>query len=234
MKAGLAAALVACQQSPGVVVAAVADEEYASQGIQDVLPYVQADAAIVCEPTELAVGTAHKGFVWSEIEIHGKAAHGSRPHLGVDAILGAGPILVALADMDRALRDRTHPLLGSGNLHGSLITGGTEEPTIPHRCVVTVERRILPDESVADVEEQLAALLRVSDLDVSARTTLARLAMETPVDSPIVEVLRTAAKEVTGTLPPIVGASYWADSAFISAAGIPSVLYGPGGEGAHA
>lgn len=236
MKAGLAAALIACAQSSGdVTVAAVADEEYASEGIQEVLPYVQADAAIVCEPTELAVGTAHKGFVWSEIEIHGKAAHGSRPHLGVDAILGAGPILVALADLDRELRNRTHPLLGSGNLHGSLITGGTEEPTIPDRCVVTVERRILPDETVAEVEEQLAALLRrVSDLDVDTRTTLARLAMETPADSPIVEVLRTAAKEVTGTLPSVVGASYWADSAFIAAAGIPSVLYGPGGEGAHA
>src|SRR4051812_35586895 len=125
MKAGLAAALIACQQSTGdVTVAAVADEEYASEGIQEVLPYVQADAAIVCEPTELAVGTAHKGFVWSEIEILGRAAHGSRPHLGVDAILGAGPVLVALAGLDRELRGRTHPLLGSGNVHGSLITGG--------------------------------------------------------------------------------------------------------------
>jgi acetylornithine deacetylase len=106
MKAGLAAALIACREAdranlPGeVVVAAVADEEHSSTGVQEVLKHVTADAAIVCEPTELTVATAHKGFVWVEIEVVGKAAHGSRPHLGVDAILKTGPILVALEQLN--------------------------------------------------------------------------------------------------------------------------------------
>jgi acetylornithine deacetylase len=153
MKAGVAAALVACRDAGAaglageIVVAAVADEEYASLGIQQVLRHLAGtpiDAAIVGEPTELAIGTAHRGFVWTEVTVTGVAAHGSRPHLGVDAILKAGPVLVAFADLDRDLAERPHPFLGAGNLHGSLIHGGTEESTIPDRCVLTVERRTLP------------------------------------------------------------------------------------------
>src|SRR5205823_12752103 len=101
MKAGVAAALIAARDAVplglagDVVVAAVADEEHASLGIQEVLRAFRPDAAIVTEPTELAVVVAHKGFVWAEIEVKGRAAHGSRPHLGVDAIVKAGPILSA-------------------------------------------------------------------------------------------------------------------------------------------
>ncbi|MBP2330284.1 acetylornithine deacetylase [Kibdelosporangium banguiense] len=238
MKAGLAAALIACRDSNGlageVIVAAVSDEEHSSVGIQETLPHLQADAAIVCEPTELTIAVAHKGFAWTEIEVHGKAAHGSRPHLGVDAILKTGPILVALDKLDRSLRDRSHELLGSGSLHASLISGGREETTIPDRCVLTVERRTLPYETLADVEQDIADLLDSCmradpELKATSRTTQARDGMQTPQDAEIVKLLA----EVAGN-PEITGASYWADSAFISSAGIPTVLYGPGGEGAHA
>ena len=169
MKAGLAAALVACRDAAAagiageVVVAAVADEEHASIGVQEVLAHLAGttfDAAVVTEPTELAVGTGHRGFVWTEVTVTGVAAHGSRPHLGVDAILKAGPLLAAFADLDRELATRPHPFLGPGNLHGSLIAGGTEESTIPDRCVFTVERRTLPGETVATVEADVDALLQ--------------------------------------------------------------------------
>jgi len=245
MKAGLAAALIACREAARsgvageVVVAAVADEEHSSLGVQEVLRHVAADAAIVTEPTELAVATAHKGFVWVEIDVEGLAAHGSRPHLGVDAILRTGPILVALEALNVALRARPHPLLGPGTLHGSLISGGREASTIPDRCALTVERRTLPGETVADVEREIAELLedcRRADpqLKAVARTTLAREPFETPASAPIVEAVAAAAAEVLGRREPVAGVSYWADSAFISAAGIPTVLFGPDGEGAHA
>ncbi|MGI8780520.1 MAG: M20/M25/M40 family metallo-hydrolase, partial [Solirubrobacteraceae bacterium] len=109
MKAGVAAALVACREAAAlgltgdVVVAAVADEEYASLGVQEALAAVRADAAIVTEPTELDLIVAHRGFVWAEIEVSGRAAHGSRPHLGVDAIVKTGPVLTALGELDAAL-----------------------------------------------------------------------------------------------------------------------------------
>ena len=244
MKAGLAAALIACRDATRagidgeVIVAAVADEEFASLGVQEALTHLDLesiDAAVVTEPTERQVGTAHRGFVWTEVTVTGVAAHGSRPHLGADAILAAGHLLVAFDQLDQDLRGRPHPFLGPGNLHASLITGGIEESTIPDRCVFTVERRTLPGETLDRVEADVADLLnrcRPADprLTVTARTVLHRAPMETPPTAPIVEALLAAAGQGTRVSP----LSYWADSAFLSAAGIATVLYGPEGEGAHA
>jgi acetylornithine deacetylase/succinyl-diaminopimelate desuccinylase-like protein len=254
MKAGLAAALIAGRDAARagvrgeVMVAAVADEELASIGIQKVLAQLDAtgldgagldgaglDGAVVAEPTERQVGTAHRGFAWTEVTVTGVAAHGSRPHLGADAILATGPLLVAFARLDHCLRGRPHPFLGPGNLHASLISGGTEESTIPDRCRFTVERRTLPGETRQRVEADVAGLIernRPADprVTVSARTVLYRPAMETPATEPIVQALIGAAGPGTAVAP----MSYWADSAFLAAAGIPTVLYGPEGEGAHA
>jgi acetylornithine deacetylase len=248
MKAGLAAALIACRDAAeagidgAVIVAAVIDEEHASLGIQQVLHHLRdtrIDAAVVTEPTELAICTGHRGFVWTEITITGIAAHGSRPHLGVDAILKAGPVLTALAHLDRELAARPHPFLGPGNLHGSLISGGTEESTIPDRCTITVERRTLPGESLASVEADIESLMtrcREADPDLvlAARTTLARDPFETRGGQELLARLSQATELGTGQPASVVPGSYWADSAFIGAAGIPTVLYGPPGDGAHA
>jgi len=245
MKAGLASALLAARElaraglAGDVVVAAVADEEHASLGVQEVLGAVRADAAIVTEPTELELIVAHKGFVWAEIEVTGRAAHGSRPALGVDAIVQSGPILTALGALDAALGDRTHPLLGRGSVHASLIEGGAEMSSYPGRCVLGLERRTLPGETVADVEAEVEALIaagRAADpgLEAAQRTLLVREPFEVAQDAEIVAAVREAATAVLGGTPSLGGASYWADAAFIAAAGIPTVMFGPGGEGAHA
>lgn len=237
MKAGVAAALIAAREAAklglrgDVVVAAVADEEHASLGVQEALRHVQADAAVVTEPTEGQLAIAHKGFVWIEIEVTGRAAHGSRPHLGVDAIVKMGNVLQELEQLDRALADRTHPLLGRGSVHASLIEGGAELSSYPARCTLSLERRTLPGETGADVEVEVEALLtrcRAADpeLEVTQRTLLVREPFEIGEDAELVRLLAGAG--------PIAGASYWADSAFIAAAGIPTVLLGPAGEGAHA
>jgi len=236
MKSGVASALIACREAAklglagDVVVAAVADEEHASLGVQAALRHVSADAAIVTEPTELEIAIAHKGFIWAEIELTGRAAHGSRPHLGVDAIVKAGPVLTALGELDRSLGGREHPLLGRGSVHASVISGGVEMSSYPAECVIGIERRTLPGETAADVEAELEALLercRAADpeLVVEKRMGLVREPFEVDPDAEVVKAL--------GDREP-VGVSYWADSAFISAAGIPTVLYGASGEGAHA
>jgi acetylornithine deacetylase len=241
MKAGVAAALIACREASGlglagdVVVAAVADEEHASLGVQEALRAVHADAAIVTEPTELEVAVAHKGFVWAEIEVTGRSAHGSRPHLGIDAIVKAGPILTAIGELDRALEAREHPLVGRGSVHASVISGGVEMSSYPARCTIGLERRTIPGETATDVEAELDGLLarcRAGDeqLVVEKRMGLVREPFEVSQDEEIVAAVSAAA----GGTRPIGGASYWADSAFIAAAGIPTVLFGPGGEGAHA
>jgi acetylornithine deacetylase len=238
MKAGVAAALIAARDAArlglagDVVVAAVADEEHASFGVQEALRAVEADAAIVTEPTELEIAVAHKGFVWCEVEVAGQAAHGSRPHLGEDAIVKMGPVLTALGELDAALGERTHPLLGRGSVHASLIEGGAEMSSYPGRCVLGLERRTLPGETAADVERELAELLASCGRgDAQQRTLLVREPFEVDPAAEIVELARAA---VLPEPPRIGGASYWADAAFIAAAGIPTVMFGPGGEGAHA
>jgi acetylornithine deacetylase len=245
MKAGVAAALMAARDAAraglrgDVVVAAVADEEHASLGVQEALRAVKADAAIVTEPTELELVVAHKGFVWIEIEVTGVAAHGSRPHLGVDAIVKTGPVLTALGELDVTLGGRTHPLLGRGSVHASVIEGGVELSSYPARAVVGLERRTLPGETGAVVERQIEDLLdrcRAADPELQAqqRTLLVREPFEVDPDSELVHAVSTSAEEILGRPPKIAGASYWADAAFIAAAGIPTVMFGPSGEGAHA
>jgi acetylornithine deacetylase len=245
MKAGVAAAFVACRElareglAGDVVVAAVADEEHASLGVQEVLRATRADAAVVTEPTELEVVVAHKGFVWSRIEVAGRAAHGSRPHLGVDAIVRMGPVLIALGALDDALGDRTHPLLGRGSVHASRIEGGAELSSYPAACVLELERRTLPGETAAAVEAELATLVegcRAEDpaLEATWSTLLVREPFEVDPEAEVVGAVRAAATEILGAEPALGGASYWADAAFLAATGIPTVMFGPGGDGAHA
>lgn len=245
MKAGVAAALMAAREvsrlglAGDVVVASVADEEHASLGIQEVLRRVWADAAVVTEPTELELVVAHKGFVWSGVEVTGRSAHGSRPHLGVDAIVKMGAVLGELERLDRSLAEQTHPLLGRASVHASQIEGGVELSSYPAQCKLGLERRTLPGETGQQIEAELADLLercRRADpeFEASHRIALVREPFEIERDHDLVALLARAAGDVLGEPVRIGGASYWADSAFISAAGIPTAVFGPGGEGAHA
>jgi acetylornithine deacetylase len=246
MKGGLAAIMVAAaaakrQGLPGdVIVTAVADEEYASIGTESIVRRWRADAAIVTEPTQLQICVAHKGFIWLEVEAIGVAAHGSRPDLGVDAIAKMGHVLVGAERLDRALRAApTHPLLHSGSLHASLIRGGQEASSYPERCTLLLERRTIPGETQAIVEAQIQTLLdhtAAADPDFKAtlRTTFARLPFEVAADAPIVVELAGQARRLLGMEPNLVGETPWMDAAILSAAGIPTVVFGPAGAGAHA
>ncbi len=246
MKGGLAAIMFAAaaaknQQLRGdVILTAVSDEEYASIGTASIVKRWHADAAIVTEPTGLEICIAHKGFIWLEIETRGIAAHGSLPDLGVDAIVKMGKVLVGLEELDRSLRSApSHRLLGSGSLHASLISGGQELSSYPERCILSVERRTVPGETARDVESQVRQILdqlAASDAAFNAalKTTLLRPAFEVSQDEPIVQVVRRHAAAIPGQEPGIIGATAWMDSAILSAAGIPTVIFGPGGEGAHA
>lgn len=246
MKAGLASIMmagVAAKQRNlrgDVIVTAVADEEFASIGTSSVVKRWHADAAIVTEPTELQICTAHKGFVWLEVETLGVAAHGSRPDLGVDAIAKMGHILVELERLDRALQAaRSHRLLGGGSVHASLISGGQELSSYPDHCLLSIERRTIPGETLERVESQIRQVLNraaVSDpaFKASMRTTLVRESFEVYEDELIVKLVRQQANSILGSERTTIGQTGWMDSALLSAAGIPTVIFGPGGAGAHA
>jgi acetylornithine deacetylase len=237
MKGGLAAIMLAAARAVGadlrgdVIVTAVCDEEFASIGAEAVAAEVWADAAIVTEPTGLDVCVAHKGFLWLEVEAQGVAAHGSRPDLGVDAIAAMGGVLVGIERLAAALAaGRSHPLLGPGSVHASLIEGGRELSSYPDRCTLGLERRTIPGETRELVEAQVRGLAGKARV----RTTFERAPFEVDPDVSVVRALRRHAAAVLGNEPAVVGHAAWMDAAVLSAAGISTVVFGPGGAGAHA
>lgn len=246
MKGGLAAIMLAgaaaAQHRPrgDVIVTAVCDEEKGSIGTESVLKRWRADAAVITEPTGLAICIAHRGFVWLDIEVTGVAAHGSMPDLGVDAIAKMGTFLVQLERLNHRLRSRpSHPVLGPGSVHASLIDGGQELSSYPARCGVSIERRTVPGESPESVEAEVRRILRrlaARDPQFHASVTrgLAREPYAIAEDAPIVALLRREVATVLRHAPEIMGAPWWMDSALLAEAGIPTVICGPGGEGAHA
>jgi acetylornithine deacetylase len=234
MKGALAAALLAAARAReeklagDVVVACVIDEELASAGTERLVATRIADAAIVCEPTDERVCTSHKGFVGFEVETKGLAAHGSRADLGVDAIAAMGPVLTRLQELADSLEQRPgHQLLGAGSIHASLIEGGQEFSSYPARCLLTGERRTLPGESAGHVEHELRGL--IEETDATLRVTFAREPFEIdPSHNFSQQVARLAGGDR------FYGISFWTDAALLGAVGIPTVLYGPTGAGAHA
>ncbi len=250
MKGGLASIMMAGAAAKhrnlrgDVIVTAVADEEYASIGTSSIVKTWHADAAIVTEPTELEVCTAHKGFAWLEVETLGVAAHGSRPDLGVDAIVKMGKVLLGLEELDRSLRAAPsrrlpHRLLGSGSVHASLIEGGQELSSYPERCILGIERRTVPGETIEKIEAEIAAIFQqIAATDPAFKATMktgvVRDPFEVSLDEPIARCVFRHATGILGHEPAEIGQAAWMDSALLAAAGIPTVVFGPGGEGAHA
>ena len=246
MKGGVAAMIGAARliaESGGLdagslMVAAVVDEEHASLGADALVTTFRADGAVVTEPTDLDIAVAHKGFQWVTIETRGRAAHGSRPLEGRDAILRMGRVLTALEALDRRLQARRkHPLLGTASLHASLISGGRELSSYPDSCVLQMERRTLPGESdraALDEAQAILASIRRDDpaVEGDATMTFGRSPYEIARDHPLPGLLSAAAAGV-GRTANEVGMTFWTDAAILGAAGIPSVLFGPGGAGLH-
>lgn len=246
MKSGISAMMIAADRaarqphSGDIILALVADEEFGSAGTEEVLRHITADGAIVVEPSELEVTIAHRGFVWFEVEILGTAAHGSRPDLGVDAIAKAG---LFLAGLDKLAADLLagprHPVLGTGSVHASTIRGGEELSSYPARCVIGLERRTVPGETGDTVEAELEGILREfvrENPEVGYRLTrgIERSPFDAPRDSRIVQLVLSTVAEVTAKPAVERGEPFWTDCALLAEAGIPAVLFGVAGGGAHA
>ncbi len=240
MKGGVAciltaAARLASEEIRGkLIIALTADEEHASLGMDALVASgIRADAAVVCEPTSLAVMPAHKGFLWIDAHVKGRAAHGSRPELGVDAIAHAGHLLVAFeTETARLAVDTDHPLLGPASIHAGTISGGSAPSVYPDRCEVVFERRTLPGETADQVMREAEAVLTRArqlcpELDACLEPGLFRAATEVPVASPLVQGLLGACDRagVPGT---VEGMSAWVDACFLNQSGIPAVCFGPG------
>jgi acetylornithine deacetylase len=245
MKGGLVAMIAAALhlsknglKAGRVFLAAVIDEEYASIGADALVTKWKADAAVVGEPTDMKIAVGHKGFEWVEVVTEGVAAHGSRPKDGRDAIARMGRVLSRLEKLDREIQHgHPHPIMGTPSLHASLIHGGRELSTYPDSCTLTMERRTITGESakcsLTEVEKILADL-RAEDpeFSASAKYLFGRPPYETPANHPLPKLIEEAVAE-QGRKPERGGTTFWTDAAVLGQAGIPSVVFGPGGAGLH-
>ena len=251
MKGGLAAGvatLLALSQNRErftgeVVLAAVADEEDRSLGTEYFLQHQPKeepfDFCIVLEPTDLKVCTAHKGFAWLEVTVYGKAAHGSRPKEGIDAIRHMGQVLEQLDQLDNRLQSNPlHSLLGSGSLHSSLIEGGREWSSYPDRCVLKYERRTVPPEDEETIRAELDGILNklalaVPDFRAESQLIFSRAPLQQDRKHPLISQFHRQAVRHFSELADWGTVSFWTDAALIAEAGIPSVVFGPRGAGLH-
>lgn len=248
MKSGLAATMIALASSKekglrgDVILAAVADEESESIGTEQVLAAGwRADAAIVAEPTEMGLVTAHKGFAIFEVDINGIASHGSRPDLGIDAICKAGYFLVELDKHAQEILKRTGgsiPVTGAPNIHCGVIKGGEEIPSYPSKCTIHIDRRIVAGETAETVRQELAAILdklvaTVPDFKYELRSTFTRAPYFIAEDHEFVQLVSKHAMKAMGTKPVIKGERYWTDMGLLGDVGIPGLIWGPKGYGLH-
>ena len=222
-----------------VIIAGVVDEECNSTGTEALLRRGHtAEAAIVLEPTNLKLVIAHKGYAWFEIVTHGRAAHGSLPAEGRDAIRMMGRVLVALDELEARLASRApHARLGNASLHASLIEGGQELSSYPAECRLQLERRMLPGESEQSAEAELREMLarldaQGGDFRASLRTLGSRPAYEIAEGAPLVQRAQKIVARVCGTCD-LSGMAAWTDTALLAATGIPGVVFGPTGRGLH-
>lgn len=222
-----------------LIVAAVADEEYASVGADALVKNWRADAVVVTEPTDLMIAIGHKGFSWVEVTTHGRAAHGSRPEEGRDAILMMGRVLGRLEECSRQLSTRpAEPTLGNPSLHASLIEGGKELSTYPDRCLLKLERRTVVGESRDVALQEVEAILlelHAEDPDFKAAATMLfdRSPYLTPTEHPLPAMMEHLVESATSRKAKRTAMTFWTDAAILGLAGIPSVIFGPGGEGLH-
>ncbi|MDB6035398.1 MAG: Peptidase dimerization domain protein [Verrucomicrobiales bacterium] len=210
-----------------IVFAALVDEECAQTGSRTLgASGLKADLAIVGEPTLSQVVTAHKGVLWVQLLTHGKAAHGSRPELGRNAVHEMALIVDALeTDYAQKLKKTRHPILGAGTINVGSIEGGKQPNIVPADCIISVDRRTLPGEKVPAVIEEMRALLRKKGLKPEFRNMqpLPCLPLFTDARQPLVAQLMKAANQKKP-----LGVNYFSDAGVLAEYGMASVLFGPG------
>jgi len=247
MKAGIASMILAAEtlarHGPrlrgDLIIAAVADEEYASVGIEDLVRRWRADAGVITEPSGLNLIVAHKGFAWINVDVAGKAVHGSNFAEGIDAITKAGKVLMDYERYEREVLSKVEPeMVSRPSVHASLISGGRELSSYPGACRVSLERRTVPGETLDDVQREVSSLLagiaaRDPDFEAKADVFFFRNAYAVAKSEPVVACLARAAEAVTGEPASYRAAAGWMDSAVMGAAGIPTVTFGPSGGGGH-
>lgn len=239
-KGSLAAMLVALDgiktEKPRatIVVAGSVDEEVGKKGaLALAATQPRFTAAVVGEPTDLELIVAHNGSARWQVEIIGRAAHSSIPEKGESAITPMAEVLIGLRDLGSKLRTRVTALTGAPSLTVSRIEGGSDWCTVPARCVISIDRRLVPGETAAEAVAEVGAVLN----EVQARNPNVICRSMTPIakDSPVSGAVTTRLADIAraaclahGGTGDYKGVTYGTDASKLSEAGIPCIILGPG------
>ena len=240
-KGGLAAMLhaLARVQASGrkppceILLAATVDEEFSFGGVQALCKSLEADAAVVAEPTELRVTTACKGCLRWRVVVQGKEAHSAKPHLGTNAIVHMAEVIRAIDQDSQRLESRSHPLLGSATCSIGLIQGGTQVNVVPDLATIEIDRRLLPGEDVDDVLSHYAGILDQLKTSLHGLTchmeppTVLTTPVETPAHLPLVERAGEILRDMD-LHSELVGVPFSCDASTLAQHGVPSIIFGPG------
>jgi len=240
--AAMTAALVALRRAGvrpprSVVLAAVIGEETGGMGTAALgRNGPPADVAVVGEPSGLAIIPAHRGVYRCDVMVHGRAAHGSTPELGVNAIALAARLIVALEDrLPEMWKGQRHPVLGGPSVNIGTIRGGVAVNVVPDRCEFSFGKRWVPGDSPerirADLETVIAGSIGAAQAEIvrdEAFDAVARPPLDLAVDHPLVRTLAETAGAVTGRPAAIGRFQAFTDAALLQAAGTPAVVFGPG------
>ena len=217
-----------------LILAAVVDEEHQARGVTYFAAHgPRPEAAVVGEPTSLAIAIAHKGCVRWRVATRGRSVHSSKSHLGINAIDSMVTLLSDLhVQVEATLGNREHPLVGKPSLSICTIRGGVAVNVIPDRCEVEVDRRTLPGESLTGVisgfEDLVREIAEKRGIEVDIEPPfVVDPALGTAADADIVQELSGASNQVLGSAR-IIGVPFGTDGSKLSNVGIPTVVFGPG------
>ncbi|WP_158606960.1 M20 family metallopeptidase [Paenibacillus ginsengarvi] len=237
--AGMLYAMERCAAEPelaggDLLLCASVDEEHAYRGLMAFLELdIPVAGAVVGEPTELGITVANKGCVRMAVTTHGKAAHSSMPDEGDSAVMQMMRVLRFIHEkLEPELATRAHPLCGSPTIVVGTIHGGTQINIVPDRCVIEIDRRLIPGERPEIVErelvERLTSELGSERVKLTAERLLHDWALDTPHDTPVVLAAREAAAAI-GLSNRLRGVTYGCDASKLQEfKRIPSIIYGPG------
>lgn len=213
-----------------VLLAAAVDEEFSYRGVVRLCEELKAEAAIVAEPTELRAVIATKGVLRCRIVVHGRSAHSSKPHLGVNAITHMARVIAAIEADNERMASVKHPLVGCGTCNVGVITGGVQVNFVPDRCAIEIDRRLLPGERASDAVAHYRHLLQSLDgisAEVEDPLLLVDEALDTPADAAVVQTAMRVLSDLGLNAEPC-GVPFGCDASKLSRAGIPSIVFGPG------
>ncbi|MDH7578998.1 MAG: M20/M25/M40 family metallo-hydrolase [Bacillota bacterium] len=207
-----------------VTVVFTVDEEQDAIGSAGAAASFRPAEVIALEPTGLAICPAQAGSITASIKLTGHPAHGSEMETGTNAIQQAIELLSELKELPFLRAE--HPVLGKNNFNIQKINGGTTELVVPQFCELKIDFRILPEQEIQEIAQELALFLTARGAEYTFLDFSPPFEFES--DLPVIKRLQEGARAVLGRHLDLSGFRSWSDAENFTETGVPAIVFGPG------